>query len=161
MRISRSSPVPVDVETAFAVIATEVFQRDKVAEVCTSASATLREQGEVLRVDGERVLPTAGMPRAVVAAAGDELRITEQQIWSAPDTDGARHAELEMTVQGLPLSMTGRASLTPDGEGSVLTFDGDLTCGLPLVGGRIERAAAPVIEGAFDDEATLLARRTR
>ncbi len=160
MKISRRSSVPVDVESAFAVIATEDFQRDKVAEVCTSASATLREQGDVLIIDGERVLPTTDMPRAVVAAAGDQLRITEQQIWSPPDARGSRHAELEMSVQGLPLSMTGRASLTPDGEGSVLTFDGNLTCGLPLVGGKIERAAAPVIEGAFDDEATLLARRT-
>lgn len=160
MRISRRSSVPVDVESAFAVIATEAFQRDKVAEVCTSASATLREQGDVLHIDGERVLPTTGMPRPVVAAAGEQLRITEQQIWSAPDAGGSRHAELEMSVEGLPLSMTGRAALTPDGEGSVLTFDGDLSCRLPLVGGKIERAAAPVIEGAFDDEAKLLARRT-
>ncbi len=160
MRITRRTTVPADVETAFGVVATQDFHEAKVAPACTDAGARIEDRGDGgVTVHGYRVVPTRDMPTAVVAAAGESLRITETQTWRPPAADGSRTGEIEMTVDGLPLTMRGRTVLAPAAGGSSLTLEGDLTCGLPIVGRRIEKAAAPVIEGAFDDEAALLTSR--
>ena len=49
--------------------------------------------------------------------------------------------------------MNGSALAGPGGAGSVETIDADLKASLPLIGGKIEKAAAPPIEEAIDIEA--------
>lgn len=157
MKITRSAALPAGVEEAFAVIATQRYQQAKVEAQAPRATATVTDQagGSVL-VRSVRHLPTTGMPGPVVSMVGDTLTITEQQTWRPAQGDGARHADLELTVAGVPLGLVGTITLSPTGAASSLSINADLTCSIPLFGKKIEEAAKPAIEESIDHEVSQL-----
>lgn len=160
MKITRSRSLPAAVEDTFAVIATQDHQEAKAAAQATESSATVTElEGGLLGVHIERVLPTKGMPGPVATVVGETLAITEQQTWRAPRADGARTADLEITVGGAPLTLLGTITLSPEGTGSTIAIDADLTCTVPLLGRKVEKAARPTIEDSFELEARMLRER--
>ena len=59
----------------------------------------------------------------------------------------ARAGTVELA--GAPIDLAGTLSLAPTGRGSVETVDGDLKARVPLLGGQIEKAAAPALESAI------------
>jgi hypothetical protein len=59
-------------------------------------------------------------------------------------------------IPGTPLRMTGSLDLAPNGHGGTIeTVDGVLKASVPLIGGRIEKAAEPALRGAIDVEQRL------
>jgi hypothetical protein len=54
-----------------------------------------------------------------------------------------------MAVAGVPIALMGTLSLAADGPGSVELLDSELKARVPLIGGKIEKAAAPPIENAI------------
>lgn len=162
MRITRSTSLAADVARAFAVIASEDHQRAKVAtgHGRSSASVTERPDGTV-DVHTERALPTGGMPTTVSSLVGDTLMVSESQTWRPTGPDGARWADLSIDVAGAPVRLRGEITLSPEGGGSRLVVDADLTCSVPLVGRKVETAARPAIEESFDLEVRLLRERLR
>ncbi len=160
MRTTRSATLPAGVEDAFAVVATQQYQQEKVSAQAQRSSATVTEQdGRLVAVHTERTISTQGMPPAVMSLAGETLTITEQQTWQPPLADGSRRAALELTVGGVPLRMMGTISLSPTDGGSVFAVVADLSCAIPLLGRMIEQAAAPTIQGSIDLEARMLRER--
>ena len=55
-------------------------------------------------------------------------------------------------IQSAPVRLTGSLSLGPDGAGTAEQVDGDQKASLPLVGGKIEKAAEPAIRAAIGKE---------
>lgn len=160
MRITRSAPLPGGVEDAYAVIATQEYQQAKVAAQAQRSTATVTEQtGGSVAVRSERHLPTEGMPGPVASMVGDTLTITEQQTWRPAGADGSRHADLELTVAGAPLTLVGTIVLAPAAGGSTLSIEADLRCSVPLFGKKIEEAARPAIEESIDHEVAQLTDR--
>ena len=51
-----------------------------------------------------------------------------------------------------PISMNGTMKLAPSAVGTRIDIDGDLKATIPLIGGKIEKAAAPSIIKAMDKE---------
>jgi hypothetical protein len=84
---------------------------------------------------------------------GETLKVTETQDWGPAAADGSRRATVEMLVSGAPITLKGTMSLTPGGPGTLEEIDAELKAKVPLVGGKIEKAAAPPIEEAIDIEA--------
>jgi len=162
MKITRSTTLPAGVEDVFAVIVTQEHQAAKAAAQSAESSARVEERPDgTVVVHTVRAVPTTGMPGPVVGMVGSTLRVREKQTWGQQRTDGGRRADLEITVDGAPVRMTGILTLSPTGEGSTLAVDADLTCSLPLVGKKIETAAQPTIEELFDLEARQLSERLR
>lgn len=160
MRITRSSNFTSGTDEVFAVIASEDHQQAKVAAQVADANATVTEQaGGITSVHTQRSLPTSGMPPAVSSLAGSTLTVTERQTWRPPASDGTRVADLEITVEGVPLRLQGTITLSQRGAGSQLAVDADLRCSVPFVGKKIEAAARPAIEESFDLEARLLSEQ--
>ncbi|UTT65259.1 DUF2505 domain-containing protein [Janibacter sp. CX7] len=158
MRITREAALPAGVEDAFAVVESQDYQEAKV-EPLPGSTATVTRTGDDVVVQTTRVLPTAGMPGPVVSMVGDTLRIDEQQTWHPPTADGSRHADIDLTVAGVPLRMRGTIDLSPAGAGSRLAFAGDLTCSIPLMGKKVEQAAQPAVVDSIDAEVRLLTER--
>jgi Protein of unknown function (DUF2505) len=48
--------------------------------------------------------------------------------------------------------MRGTLSLAPAGAGTAETVDGELTASVPLIGGRIAKAAEPALRAAIEVE---------
>lgn len=160
MKIIRSATLPADVEDAFAIIATQEYQQEKVSAQAERSSARVTEvPGGLVIAHTERTVATRGMPPTVVSMVGDTLTITEQQTWHQPEADGRRRADLKITIAGLPMRLLGTISLSPADAGSAIVVDAELICSIPLVGKMIEQAAAPTIGGSIEHEARLLNER--
>ena len=160
MKITRTTTLDADVDDVFAIITSREHQEAKLAAQTDSSSVEITERaGGAVGVHTDRELPTEGMPGPMVSIVGSTLAITEQQSWGPEQPDGSRTADLEITVKGAPVRLVGRIYLYPTAGGRTLAVDADLTCSLPLVGKKVEAAAAPAIEESFDLEVGLLTER--
>ena len=88
-------------------------------------------------------------PAAVAKFTGAELTVSERTVWGDPAADGTRSGELEMTVQGQPVSMRGRLQVAAGGPGTVVQLTGDLKVAIPLLGKKLEQSTAPVVLAGF------------
>ena len=97
-------------------------------------------------------MPTDKLPDFVKSFVGKELHLTETSDWGPAAADGSRKGRLTVTVGGAPITLDATLSLAPSGQGSRELVEGDLTAKVPLLGGKIEQAAAPAIEAAIHVE---------
>jgi hypothetical protein len=100
------------------------------------------------QVEVERVMPAA-VPDYVRKFVGDSITVRQVEDWSAPDGRGARRAELRLTIQGQPATMSGTAQLSPDGDGCAEQITGEVKVAIPLLGRKIEPEIVKVIEAAL------------
>lgn len=96
---------------------------------------------------------TIDSPPDVRSFVGSTLTLTQETVWGDPAPDGSRDGTVSITVDGTPASATGVVHLARGPEGCTLTYDGDLTVRVPLLGPRIEKAAAPAIHEALAAQA--------
>jgi hypothetical protein len=54
-----------------------------------------------------------------------------------------------MTVLGQPVSFWGKVEVSPGGRGSVVDVTGELKVAIPLLGRRLEEAAAPAVMAGY------------
>ncbi|MFI7586683.1 DUF2505 domain-containing protein [Spongisporangium articulatum] len=99
-----------------------------------------------------RELPTDEVPDAFRSLVGSSLTVVQTEEWGAPAADGSRSGKLTVQVPGAPLGVNGTVSLKPAAGGTEEVVEGDLKAKVPLIGGRIEKAAEPAIRMAIDVE---------
>ena len=99
-----------------------------------------------------RALPTANIPDLFRSAVGTTLRLVQVETWGGPDPDGGRSGTVTVEVQGAPIRFSGTLRLSPAAGGTQELVDGELKARIPLVGGRVEKAAAPALEAAIQAE---------
>lgn len=150
MRISATFEYAATPETVFAMLADEAFQERKCeATGARSHAVAITVNGERTVIVSSRDLPTDQFPDFVKGLVGATLAVTETQDWGPPASDGARRGVLTVDITGAPIELSGTLTLRPGGVGSVESVEGDLKARIPLLGGRIEKAAAPAIESAI------------
>jgi hypothetical protein len=153
MKIAETLDYEAAPATVFEMISDPAFQEQK----CVDTSALAHEVSVTLTADGARVvtrrhLPTDDLPDFARSLVGSRLVITETYEWAGEDAAGARSGSLVVHVEGAPVTLHATLSLSPSSAGSTLTIVGDLKASVPLIGGRIERAAAPTITSALESE---------
>lgn len=117
---------------------------DEVCRATESSSYDVDVTGSTTRTT--RSFPA---PEAVARFVGGTLTVSEQTAWGDAGPDGARTGELEMTVQGQPVSLRGRLSLAAGGPGSVVELTGQLKVAIPLLGKKLEQSSAPAVLAGF------------
>jgi carbon monoxide dehydrogenase subunit G len=153
MKIARTIEYAAPPAEVFAVLADPAFQDAKCAATAAiSHSANVETKGDQTIITTERVLPSDDLPDFARSMIGDTLKVLETQTWSGAGSDGSRTGTVEMSVPGAPITLKGKLSLKPSSAGTVETLDADLKAGVPLIGGKIEKAAAPPIEEAITIE---------
>ena len=153
MKISANLDYPATPHEVFAMLADEVFQiRKCVATGALSHSVSISAKGKRTVIVSSRDLPTTDFPSFIQSLVGATLAITETQDWGPADAEGTRQGVITVDVAGAPIDLDGTLSLAPNGHGSVQTVQGDLRARIPLIGGKIEQAAAPAIESAINVE---------
>ncbi|PWJ54828.1 Protein of unknown function [Quadrisphaera granulorum] len=112
----------------------------------------------------ERVLPTDELPDIARRFVGSSMRLSQVDTWEAPAPDGSRTGTTELKVPGAPVTATARTALRPVRTGVLPgsrvhtehSVSGTLTASVPLVGGKIERAAEePLVRALRDQERDL------
>lgn len=120
---------------------------DEVCRATESSSYDVQVTGSTTRTT--RSFPA---PDGVARFTGAELKVTEQTAWGEQRPDGERTGELEMSVQGQPVSMRGRLELAAGGAGTVVQLTGELKVAIPLLGRKIEQSTAPVVLAGFEKQ---------
>ncbi len=97
----------------------------------------------------QRTLPDAEVPEFVRRFVGGAVRVNERVEWDLPDAEGGREGRIRVEIAGVPVRLTGQVFLRPFGGGTVYEVEGELKASVPLLGGRIERAAEPAIRAGL------------
>jgi len=99
--------------------------------------------------DGVQVDLGVQAPAEAKRLTGETLNATLEAAWK-PTGDNAWSGPVAIAVKGLPASFSGTSTITPDGEGTSVAYEGDLTIRLPLIGPSLEAKAAPYLLGVLD-----------
>jgi hypothetical protein len=153
MRISETLEYSAAAEDVFEMLADPEYQERKCVEAgALRHSVAVTPEGEGLRIVVTRELPTDHLPDFAKSLVGSRLQTTETWDWGAPAADGSREGHLRVEVAGAPVHLRARARLAPVPHSSTLTVGGELKASIPLVGGKIEKAAAPAVLDALRSE---------
>jgi hypothetical protein len=155
MRIRDTIDYAATPERVFAMLTDKAFQERKSAATgALSYSVSISTRGEDTVIVGKRAMPTDRLPDFVKSFVGKELELTETSTWGPAAADGSRQGRLTVAVGGAPIALDASLSLEPVSQGSREVVEGELKAKVPLLGGRIEQAAAPAIEAAINVERT-------
>lgn len=153
MKISETLEYPASPEDVFEMLGDPAYQERKCVEAgAVSHSVAITPHGPGMRVVVTRELPTDHLPDFAKSLVGSRLQTTETWDWEAPGADGTRQGHLRVEVAGAPVTLRARARLAPSPHSSVLDVSGELKASVPLVGSRIEKAAAPAVLDALRAE---------
>lgn len=157
MKITEAADLDGSVEEVFAMRATEAFQDEKCARSSPLRhSVAIHHEGDRTIIHTVRAMATEALPEAARRATGAELNVDETQDWGPPAADGSRSADVWIRLRGLPVTLTGTLTLSPNGSGTHQALEGSLRAAVPIVGGRIEHYAALAITRGFDIEAQVV-----
>jgi len=132
-----ASPVEV-----FAMLSDPEFIDKKcLASGSMEASSQALEEDGVITLVSRRVLP-AKLPSFAKRFVGETVTLTETQTWTPADSDGARTASFIVDFGNNPIAFHGDIALAAAGEGTAVTYRGNIKASVPLVGGKIEGIAA-------------------
>ncbi len=153
MRITETLHYDAPPEVVFEMLCDPAYQERKCVEAgALRHTVSVTRQGAGTRIVAARELPTEHLPDFARSLVGTQLRTTETWDWDAPAEDGSRSGELRVDVSGAPVTFRGRTRLEPSTHSTALVVDGDLKASVPLVGGRVEKAAAPAVLDALRSE---------
>lgn len=95
------------------------------------------QTGGVLRVTSRRKVPME-VPGFAKRFLNPLNTVEQTDEWQAPSAKGERHGTWKVVASGVPVSVGGTLHLVAAGKGRTLVeITGDVTCSIPLVGGKL------------------------
>lgn len=155
-RIQRTYVIPTTRDGFLAALASPELVRRRSEAVGLGTQVVTHQAGpQSVRIVTAGEVPLDWLPSGVTSRLSGTPTVERHEEW-VRDDDGAR-SPLTFAFSGLPVTCAGEARLTPDGRGAGdgcrLDVDLTLRVDVPLVGGLVERAVAPQVGRAFDQEA--------
>jgi hypothetical protein len=154
VRLSAELRYDADPSTVYEMISDPTFQERKLENLgALSYDVTVdaHEDGGIT-VTSRRELPTDRVPDFVRGFVGSTIKIEQVEEWEAVEADGVRSGSLIADVAGMPVKFTARLSLAASADGTLEVVQGDLKASVPLIGGKVEKAAEPAIKAAVAAE---------
>jgi len=153
VKIERSMHNDITAEQVYEMSISKQFQEQKCRDAgALSYDVTITDGPDGPTVKTKRKLPTVGFPALLRKFVPSGVTSTETIVWGAPDPAGVRTAQLNVDFHGAPASMKGTIRVVPDGSASTVVVDAVFKAHVPLVGGKVEGFAAPIIMGVIDAE---------
>jgi hypothetical protein len=139
---------------AYEMSTSKQFQERKCRDAgALSWHVTVVEGAYGATVKTKRKLPTVGFPSLLRRLVPSGVTSTETIVWGPVAADGSRSAELSVDFHGAPASMKGTIRIVPDGtDASTVLVDARFKAHVPLVAGKVEGFAAPIIMSVIDAE---------
>jgi hypothetical protein len=153
VRIERTFRYPMPIADSYAMAVTARFQEKKCADAgALSWTVTVTQVGDAMTVKTKRKLPTTTFPSLIRKFVPSGVTSTETLVWGPPAKDGSRTAALSVDFHGAPAAMKGTVRLKPDGDHTDVVVDAQFKAHVPLIGGKVEGLAAPIIISVIDSE---------
>ena len=96
--------------------------------------------------------PTDDVPDYARSFIGKTLDVVRVDRWEPPAADGSRDGTVTVEIKGAPIRLNGMLTLRPDDAGCEEVIAGELKASIPLLGGKMERAAEPALMSAIRKE---------
>lgn len=114
-------------------------------KVCEQTHATSHD----VIVDGNSVKTSRELPAPSEARpfTGATLTVVEDTTWT--DNGNGHTGTVTMKVPGQPVNFSGTYELAAGGAGTTLSLRGVLKVNVPLLGKKLEQAAAPAVLAGF------------
>lgn len=144
MQITSAQTYNATPDEVFAMMTDEAY----LAAVCDRFGATDR----TITVDGTSTTVKMALPapQQVQKFVGAALPLNQLITWGEPAADGSRTGTLKMTVDKMPVDVTGTAVLKPAGDATQVNYEAEMNVKIPLVGKKLEKEAAPMVQKALD-----------
>ena len=153
MRITATIDYAATPQEVFAMLADDEFQSVKCqATGAIEYEVSVTADGDHTLIISRRTLPADSLPDFARSIVGQTLLVIETHRWGPAAHDGSREGSLQVEVASTPVGLSGVLALMPGGLGAIQSVEGDLKARIPLIGGKVEQAAAPVIRSAIDVE---------
>jgi len=155
MKISRAMRNEISAADVYEMSTTERFQEKKCQDAgALSWDVTVeRRSDDTAVVKTKRKLPTVGFPSLLRKFVPSGVTSTETIAWGPASPDGSRVGRLSVDFHGAPASLKGTISIMAEGAtASTVRVEAEFKAHVPLVGGKIEGIAAPIIIGVIDAE---------
>ena len=131
-----------------AMLADPAFREDVCRRTHTTRHDVSIEGSEAgMTVSIDQAQSASGVPSFARKFVGDEIVIVQTERWGSTTA-----ADLHLTIPGKPGDITGGITLSPAGAGTVEVVDLTVKVSIPLVGGKIEKLVADMIEKALAKE---------
>ena len=154
MRVTADLRYDSDPKAVFEMLTDPAFQDRKLGQTgALTWEVEVRPENGGAVIVTRRALPTDQVPDAFKSLVGAQIQIAQTETWGPAGTDGTRTGSLDLEVVGTPVRLKASLSLSATGDGgSAELVDGELKARVPLIGGRIEKAAEPAVRAAIDAE---------
>ncbi len=144
-KLSKELVYDASVEEVGAMLADPAF-REEVLEALDVIRGSVAVEGS--RITIEQVWTADSIPSFARKFVGDEIVIVQEESWATSST-----ADVRVTIPGKPGDMTGTTILEPSSTGGTTeTVDMTIKVAIPLVGGKIEKLIASMLDKALDKE---------
>ena len=159
MKMQHTVSYEAEPAAVFAVLIDPAYVQDK----CTATGAVdshveVTREGHEVVIHTVRTLP-ADVPAIAKKFVGDTITIDQTERWGPANVQGLRAGTLDATFPGTPMKVTATMTLAPGGPGAELHLAGEVSAGIPFVGGSIEGFAADQLRRGLDREAAVAAER--
>lgn len=145
MHIIATHDLPQAPDAAFRMLTDRSFL-DAVCAATEPLEYTVFVNG--LQTGSRRVMPNHP---SIKRFTGSTITVTDEIAWEPdPTSDGSRRGKTRVAVAGMPVELLGTATLSANGAGSLLVYEGELTVAIPLLGPGLEKQAAPLLVEALD-----------
>jgi hypothetical protein len=146
MRFRLDTSYDASPEEVFAMITDitfqgQVFERLRVH----SYDVVVGDAGDDLRVRFHWQTQASDVPVVARRFVGNTLELAQVKVWHRPDANGAREADVDGEVTGVPVKVSGTTHIVPDGRGTTQAFDLQVTASVPMVGKGIEQVVADAV----------------
>ncbi len=152
MSLNASTALPYSVDKVLGAFTNEDFVRhtSKLVGGSLTSFSLSGNVAEAFELTVVRTLPTGWLPEMARKFVGETLNLTQVEKWSAPAADGSRSADMSMSVAGVPISAKALQRLVPEAAGTRVELTGEVSSGIPFLGGKIASMAEPMIGKALN-----------
>ncbi len=154
MKVHVKHTLKADVATAFK-LATDQKHQESIYAQLGGTDVKIKREGRApnVKLNISRREP-ANPPAAIRKLVPAVNTVEHTEKWEA---DGDGHlANIVVEIKGVPVKISGTKSIQPEKKASVIEWNFDVTCGIPLLGGLIASFAGSEIEAKLEREFKIL-----
>lgn len=117
-------------------------------------SITISTNEDGFQVEINRTMP-ADVPGALKSFVGEWNQIRQTETWTGSAEQGYQ-CQLAIEIEDVPVTITGTMNMTSQGLLTTNHVQIDISCGIPLLGGQVEKFVAASVEKSVAQEFAFL-----
>jgi hypothetical protein len=148
-RFEHRATFAAPVDDVLATLVDEAFLTARLRDIGGKSAALLEHgtSGDTVAFRLRQGVDASHLPGAVRSIISGDLVVEREERWRGAESAG------RATINGVPAQITSRGRLSGRGDGAELVIQAEVKVGIPLIGGKIEKAVAEQVTKLLATEA--------